>query len=89
VIHPARLQPQSLGRDDLSRRIADMEYLTRRERVMACDRRKETILRIPFVHPQALRGKAPVEGLLAHVLPHHRLIRITGHTQAIAAPHAL
>ncbi len=56
---------------------------------MAHDRPKETILRIPFVHPQALRDKAPVEGILAHVLPHHRLIRITGHTQAIATPYGL
>src|SRR5262249_51583440 len=78
AIHPTRLEPYPLGRDDLPRRVPHMEHLPRRERVMAHNRPKEPILRIPFVHPQTLRGKAPVEGILAHVLPHHRLIRITG-----------
>ena len=50
AIHPTRLQPQPLGRDDLRGRIAHMEHLTRRERVMAHDCAKEPILRVSFVH---------------------------------------
>jgi hypothetical protein len=89
TIHPTRLEPHPLSRDDLPRRVPHMEYLTRCARVIAHDRLKETILRIPFVHPQTLRDKAPVERILEHVRPHHRLIRITGHTQAIMKSHAL
>ena len=48
AIHPTRLEPYPLGRDNLRRRIAYVEHLLRCERVMAHDRRKEPILRIPF-----------------------------------------
>src|SRR5438874_7625538 len=89
TLYPTRLETKPLGRNDLPRRVSHMEHLTRRKRVMAHDRPKEPILCVPFVHPQTLRGKVHVERILAHVVPHHRLIRITGHTQAIATPHAL
>jgi hypothetical protein len=57
-----------------------MEHLTRRYGVMAHNHLKKPILRLPFVHLQALRDNAHVKRLLAHVLPQHRLIRITGQT---------
>ena len=52
AIHPTRLETHPLGRNDLRWRIAHMEYLTRCDLVMAYDRPKETVLRVPFVHLQ-------------------------------------
>ena len=83
TVHPARLEAQPLGGDDLLRRVADMENVLRRDGVVAHERPEEAILGVALVYLQTLRGEAHVEGVLAHMWAEHAVVRVTGQTEAI------